>query len=117
MKIMRIILYVCYVVCGALGACNLVNGLPRDDGLLIMDRALLKSCQSTGIALYELCVAKGGAIDAKFCSATLETYKTCLYLLNRSMSLDAAYDPYQGKAFSPCGSQIANLILSDICLK
>lgn len=102
---------------GILGMSNFAVATMVPDASLVMDRILLNTCQSTGTILYNLCVAPEGSVDTKFCSATLGIYKTCLYELNHKLSLDVARDPYHGKIFSPCGLQIANLILSDICTR
>lgn len=100
-------------------AVGVTNTMADDLGeiSLMFDRGLLKQCQSKGIDLYHICIVSGGEINAKFCGATLAYYRTCLSGLNRSLYLDSAPDPYLGRIFSPCGSQIANLILPEICLK
>lgn len=86
---------------------------------LVVDEALLISCQASGHLLYSNCVIKPPIKpdDVAVCATLKTTYLICLGKLNLPYPLVPSLDPdpYSNNPFTPCHYETSHAILYDIC--
>ena len=86
---------------------------------IIVDEALLLTCQSIGHDLYNTCVVTPPADPAQeaVCAGLYGSYLSCSATLTapQTMMLSSDPDPYTSSPFDPCKFEVNHQILFDIC--